>query len=273
MFERFTEKARRTIFFARYEASQYGSPFIDTEHLLLGLLREDRSLAAWFPGQTNVGPTIRAEIERRIPPRERISTSVEVPLTADCKKVLLLAMETAEKFGHRHVGTQHLLIGLLRVEDSLAAQILRARGVKPEPVQEQLPKGPDPIPAGSAIVGPVLALNSFLAGLKWLNSEDLMDFFAKHAEFIDASGKRWNREEMLKHFETLFVPYAKKNATYLIESTLAEKAELFVATVLWKNALLASLQRSWMQRMTVTLIPKGADWEILLVQVTPVRPS
>jgi ClpA/ClpB-like protein len=273
MFERYTEKARRVIFFARYEASQYGSPYIETEHLLLGLLREDRSLATWFPGQTNVEPEIRAEIESRIMRRERISTSVEVPLTADCKRVLHLAAETAERLGHRHVGTEHLLIGILRVEGSLAAQILHARGVKTESFRAQLAVGPSPIYTASVSISPVLALTSFLAGLKWLNSEDLMSFFTKNAEFIDANGKRWNREEIVKHFETLFIPYAKKNATYVVESTLAETREVFVAAVLWKNALLASQQRCWMQRMTVVLIPSEADWEILLVQVTPVQPA
>jgi hypothetical protein len=273
MFERYTEKARRVIFFARYEASQYGSPYIETEHLLLGLLREDRSLVTWFPGKTNVEPEIRAEIESRITRRERISTSVEVPLTADCKRVLHLAAETAEKLGHRHVGTEHLMIGILRVEGSLAAQILHARGVKPEPFQAQAALGPSPIYAASASMSPVLALTSFLAGLKWLNSGELLSFFAKNAEFIDANGKHWNRKEIIKHFETLFIPYAKKNATYVVESTLAETNQLFVATVLWKNALLASQQRSWMQRMTVVLILSQADWEILLVQVTPVLPS
>src|SRR5690349_24993515 len=77
MFERFTEKARRVIFFARYEASQYGSPYIETEHLLLGLLREDRPLAKQFLGDS-YEPSIRSEIERHITARERISTSVEV---------------------------------------------------------------------------------------------------------------------------------------------------------------------------------------------------
>src|SRR5881397_1641271 len=77
VFERYTEKARRVIFFARYEASQYGSPYIETEHLLLGIMREDRALVKQFLGQSNAESEIRAEIEKHIPPRERISTSVE----------------------------------------------------------------------------------------------------------------------------------------------------------------------------------------------------
>jgi ATP-dependent Clp protease ATP-binding subunit ClpA len=80
MFERYTEKARRAIFFARYAASQYGSPYIESEHLLLGLLREDRAPASYIE-------SIRREIESGITIRERISTSVEVPLRQECKRI------------------------------------------------------------------------------------------------------------------------------------------------------------------------------------------
>jgi hypothetical protein len=285
MFELFTENARRVIFFARYEASQYGSPYIETEHMLLGLLREDQALIGRFLGPTNVAAAIRTEIERQITSRERISTSVEVPLSQESKQVLTLAAEESDRLGHRHVGTEHLLVGLLRVEGSLAAKLLRERGLKPGPIGEQLAKAPSPNsksrPRTGAFLtfqsrpttGAFLTLNSFLAGLKWLNSEDLISFFAKNAEFIDASGKRWNREEIGKGFETLLAPYAKKNASYVVEATLAETSELLIANVLWMNALLASEQRAWMHRMSVVLLPETDDWQILLVQVTPVQPA
>jgi hypothetical protein len=83
-----------------------------------------------------------------------------------------------------------------------------------------------------------------------------------------ASGKRWNHQEILKEFETIFAPYAKKNASYVVEATLAETSELFVANVLWKNAILASEQRIWMHRMSVVLLPVTDDWEILLAQAS-----
>jgi len=276
MFERYTEKARRVIFFARYEASQYGSPYIETEHLLLGLLREDRALAKWFPGESSVEPGIRTEIEGQITQRERISTSVEVPLTEECRKVLKLAAEEADRLGHRHVGTEHVLLALFRVERSLAAKLLRKRGLKPEAIREQLAKTPGSVSVRASTEpskGAIATLDSFLAGLKWLSPEDLISFFAKSAEFIDVSGKRWNREEIWRGLETPFAPYAKKNATYVVEGTLAETHELFVATVLWKNAILASEQRAWMHRMSVVLLTGADDWEILLVQVTPIQPS
>src|SRR6266481_4203448 len=276
MFERYTERARRVIFFARYEASQYGSPYIETEHLLLGLLREDRALAKWFPGESIVASGIRTEIEGQTTQRERISTSVDLPLTEECKKALTLAAEESERLARRYIETEHLLLGMLRVEGSLAANLLRKRGLKPEAIREQLAKAPSS--AGLRVSsqpsrGAIATLDSFLAGLKWLNSEELISFFAKNAEFIDASGKRWNREEIWRGFETLFAPYAKKNATYVVEETLAETSELFVANVLWKNALLVSEQRAWMHRMCVVLLSGTGNWEILLAQVTPVQLS
>jgi len=291
MFERYTEKARRVMFFSRYEASQYGSPYIGTEHLLLGLLREDRALVDRFLRKDRVWPEIRGEIERRITPGKRISTTVEIPLSDECKTALDFAVETSERFGHRFVGTEHLLVGILRVEKSLAAQILMARGLEAGPIQEQMEdlrylrdwnstaerKKHTTVfdrtrTRTRAISGASLTLDSFLAGLSRLKSEDLINFFAQNAECIDASGKRWNREEIVRGFDTLFAHYAKKNASYLVEATLVETSDLFVATVLWKNALLASEERVWMHRMSVVLMAEEDGWKALLLQVTGVQP-
>jgi hypothetical protein len=117
-----------------------------------------------------------------------------------------------------------------------------------------------------------LELEGFLDGLKHLKSGDLIDYFATNAELIDLSGQRKTREEIWREFETLFAPYAKKNAGYLIEATLVESNTFFVATVLWKNALLASEERVWMHRMGVVLLLEQAEWKVLLLQVTAVRP-
>ncbi|HEY4776448.1 MAG TPA: Clp protease N-terminal domain-containing protein [Candidatus Acidoferrales bacterium] len=271
MFQRFTEKARRVIFFARYEAGDYGSHYIETEHLLLGLLREDHALLKWFPGEFDVGPKIRAEIEKRITRGERFPTSVEIPLTQECKRVLKLAEETSDRFSHRQIEPVHLLIGLLRVESSIAAQILAARGVKSEPIQEDLAKRSSSEYRSRIRPSALLTVESFLGGLKGRDSGELILHFATNAEVIDASGREWSLEEVAKSFETVFAPYAKRNASYAIEKTLMDTSELFIATVLWNNALLASEQRSWMHRMTVVLFPEGDEWRILLVQATPVQ--
>jgi ATP-dependent Clp protease ATP-binding subunit ClpC len=138
MFERYTEKARRTIFFARYEASQFGSPYIETEHLLLGLLREDKALTHRFlRGHSDI-EEIRRQIDSATMKREKTSTSVDLPLSNEGKRVLAYSAEEAERLSHRHIGTEHLLLGLLREENSFAANILHERGVRISFVREAL---------------------------------------------------------------------------------------------------------------------------------------
>jgi ATP-dependent Clp protease ATP-binding subunit ClpC len=138
MFERYTEKARRVIFFARYEASQFGSPYIETEHLLLGLLREDKALANRFLRSHAAVESIRKQIEGHTAIREKVPTSVDLPLSHECKRVLAYGAEEAERLNHKHIGTEHLLLGLLREEKCFAAEILHERGLRLSTIREEL---------------------------------------------------------------------------------------------------------------------------------------
>jgi ATP-dependent Clp protease ATP-binding subunit ClpC len=142
MFERYTEKARRLIFFARYEASQFGMPYIETEHLLLGLLREDKALTNRFLRSRVSVEAIRKEIEAHTTIREKVSTSVDLPLSKDSKRVLAYAAEEAERLGHKYIGTEHLLLGILREEKCFAATILSERGLKLGDIREELARSP-----------------------------------------------------------------------------------------------------------------------------------
>src|SRR5437762_2267130 len=139
MFERYTEKARRVIFFARYEASQFGAPAIEPEHLLLGLMREDKTLTGrFFPRAQITIESIRREIESRTLLRERIPTSVELPLAPETKRVLAFSHEESDRLQHRHIGTEHLLLGRLREERSMAAQRLFERGLRLNAVRDEI---------------------------------------------------------------------------------------------------------------------------------------
>jgi hypothetical protein len=129
MFERYTEKARRTIFFGRYEASQFGSPYIESEHLLLGLLREDKSLVNRFLKSHAAVESIRKQVGEQTVIREKVSTSVDLPLSNECKRILAYAMEEADNLSHKVIGTGHLFLGVLRENDCFAAKLLRERGV------------------------------------------------------------------------------------------------------------------------------------------------
>jgi ATP-dependent Clp protease ATP-binding subunit ClpC len=129
MFERYTEKARTVIFVARHEACQHGSPYIETEHVLLGLLREDRALTSVVLPAAKTIDAIRKEIEERATLRYKSSTSVDLPLTNEAKRVLAYAAEEADRFEHKHIGSEHLLLGLLREDGAFAAQLLTSQGL------------------------------------------------------------------------------------------------------------------------------------------------
>jgi hypothetical protein len=138
MFERYTERARRVIFFARYEASQFGSTTIETEHFLLGLIREDKNLRNRFLRNHSSNESIRKEIEDRTTIREKFSTAIDLPLSDECKRILAYTAEEAERLNHRHRGTEHLLLGILREEKCMAAQILQQYGLRLNDIREEM---------------------------------------------------------------------------------------------------------------------------------------
>jgi ATP-dependent Clp protease ATP-binding subunit ClpC len=139
MFERYTERARRVLFFARYEASQLGSVSIETEHLLLGLIREGKGLTSRIFSRSHLSlESIRKEIEGRTVFREKVSTSVEIPFSSETKRVLQYAAEEADRLLHNYIGTEHLLLGILREERSVAASILIEKGMRLNTVREDV---------------------------------------------------------------------------------------------------------------------------------------
>lgn len=171
MFERYTERARRVVFFSRYEASQFGSTSIEASHLLLGLIREDKNLTNRFLRDSSSIENIRREIESTIEVRGKISTSIDLPLSAECKRILAYANEEAERLNHRHIGTEHVLLGILREESCVASRILLERGLRLDAIREELARSvpdrqelsidmPDPIAVRPDPIGHRLQLNS-----------------------------------------------------------------------------------------------------------------
>lgn len=128
MFEEYTERARRVLFFARYEASQFGSVTIETEHLLLGLLRERADFLRLFLVDRSV-VDFRKEVESRIKVQDKVSISIDLPLSDECKRILAYAGEESDRLSHAYVGAHHLFLGILREKDCLAATILNSHGV------------------------------------------------------------------------------------------------------------------------------------------------
>lgn len=270
VFERFTEKARRVIFFARYEASQYGSSVIDSEHLLLGLIRENSDLIWRF--LPFVAADIRTEVDKLAPRRDRVSASVEMPLTPYAMKILNCAFDEAERLGHRQIGTEHLLVGMLMVDDSAAARILTARGVQLRAIREELarPVGYIVQPGPSSVAQQ--AVEAFLAVLKDGIAVDLARYFAQDAQVVDANGYLWQGiAQIQQQSEALFTPYSKRGAQCFVESYARGVSDTVIASVLWKGIKMPGQRIDALHRMTVLLgIAEPGVWSIFLLQITPV---
>ena len=133
MFERYTEEARRVIFFARYEASAGASGQIDTAHLLLALLREGGGMMEGLLQPASSIERLRTNVVAAQPgSASGVSTSVDLPLSHDAKRVLAYASEESERLEHRHIDVVHLLLGLLR--DPGTSSVLIAHGLSRENV-------------------------------------------------------------------------------------------------------------------------------------------
>ena len=130
MFNRFTERARKVIILAKEEAKRFNHDYIGTEHILLGLIREGEGVAAAVLQNLDMGlDRIRLEIEKLVQPGPTTVVSGDIPFTPRAKRVIELSMEEARQFGHNYIGTEHLLLGLLREGEGVAAQVLLGLGL------------------------------------------------------------------------------------------------------------------------------------------------
>lgn len=133
MFERYTEKTRRAIFNAREEAQKSGASSIETEHLLLGTVRDDPAILGLFLTSNASEASIRSEIEAHTAKRRE-----DLPLSHESKRVLAYAAEEASRLGRNRIDPEHLLLGMLREERSLAALMLHKRGAQLKRMRKEL---------------------------------------------------------------------------------------------------------------------------------------
>ena len=152
IFDRFTERAKKVLGLARKEAQELNHDYIGTEHLLLGLIREGGGVAANVLRNLGVDiQRIREEISRYVQPGPAMKVMGKLPFTPRVKKVLELSLEEAIELGHNYVGTEHLLLGLIRENDGVAAHVLLDMGLRLDEVREAvLELLGSPPPAGEA---------------------------------------------------------------------------------------------------------------------------
>jgi ATP-dependent Clp protease ATP-binding subunit ClpA len=158
VFERFTDRARRVLVLAQEEARMLNHSFIGTEHILLGLLDEGDGVAAQTLESLDISiEAVRRDVELRVGPGKTAPTGPP-PFTPRAKKVLELALREALQLGHNYIGTEHMLLGLLREGEGVAAQVLLSLGTNLSLVRVQVIElltnytGPDPV--GASVTGP-----------------------------------------------------------------------------------------------------------------------
>jgi len=139
MYERFTDRARKVMQLANQEAQRFNHEYIGTEHILLGLVKEGSGVAANVLRNLDIDlRKIRLEVEKLVQSGPDMVTMGKLPHTPRAKKVIEYSMEEARNLGHNYVGTEHLLLGLLREQEGVAAQVLMNLGLKLEEVREEV---------------------------------------------------------------------------------------------------------------------------------------
>ena len=139
MFDRFTDRARKVMNLAKQEAQRLNHEYIGTEHILLGLIQEGSGVAASVLKNLGIDlKKIRSEIEKIVKGSPTMVTMGSLPFTPRAKKVLELSLEEASQLGHNYIGTEHLLLGLIKENEGIAARVLTNLGVKLEEVREEV---------------------------------------------------------------------------------------------------------------------------------------
>lgn len=181
MFNKFTERARKVILLAKEEAKRFNHDYIGTEHILLGLIREGEGVAAAILASLGLGPDkIRSEIEKLVQPGPPTIVSGDIPFTPKAKKVIELAMDEARELGHNYIGTEHLLLGLIREGEGVASQVLVNLGLGLDKVRAEVmnllgSSVPGYGPAQRVKKGKTPAMDAFGRDLTKFAREDKLD--------------------------------------------------------------------------------------------------
>ncbi|HXW57788.1 MAG TPA: Clp protease N-terminal domain-containing protein [Candidatus Cybelea sp.] len=283
MFERYTEEARRVIFFSRYEAGQYGSRQIHSEHLLLGLLREGHSLAHLVLPNSESRDSIRREIESASQAPERVRT-IEMPLSEESKQILMLAAKESEALGQRFVHPGHILLGILGEENCLAARLLASRGVRLAQVRDKISdhisreEGMNATSRGSWRTGPAErltfqisspgtlgpAVDQFVESWVKRDPKRLAALFTPYGQFWDVRGELWlTPTQVEKGLAAHFASSEPQELSPDIRDVKLVTGEVSVATLVWEPQGESKKHSSAALRMVLVFRDAHPGWLIM----------
>ncbi len=223
MFEKFTDRARKVIHLARQEAERLGHEFIGTEHILLGLVKEGSGVAANVLENLNIDlEKIRIEIEKYVSSSgETLSSNATLPFTPKAKKVLELAMEEARNLEHNYIGTEHLLLGLLREAEGMAAQVLLNLNANLDDVRAEVMDllGVEPVGSDTQTGEPTTQSGD--------SSTPALDSFGRDLTVLASEGKLdpvIGREKEIERLQQILARRSKNNPVLIGEAGVGKTA-------------------------------------------------
>ncbi len=224
MFDRFTERARKVIILAKEEAKRFNHDYIGTEHILLGLIKEGESVAAAVLQNLGLSlDTIRLEVEKLVQFGPSTIVSGDIPFTPKAKKVIELAMDEARRLGHNYIGTEHLLLGLIKEGEGVASHVLMNVGLDLNKVRAEVIKllgssAPGGGGGGTPTVG---------GGAKTKTKTPALDSFGRDLSTLARDGKLdpvVNRENEIERVVQILARRTKNNPVLLGEAGVGKTA-------------------------------------------------
>ncbi|MBI4114996.1 MAG: ATP-dependent Clp protease ATP-binding subunit [Candidatus Omnitrophica bacterium] len=225
MFDRFTERARKVIILAKEEAKRFNHDYIGTEHILLGLIKEGESVAAAVLQNLGLSlDTIRLEVEKLVQFGPSTIVSGDIPFTPKAKKVIELAMDEARRLGHNYIGTEHLLLGLIKEGEGVASHVLMNVGLDLNKVRAEVIKllGSS-APGGGGGTGGTPSVGS----VKGKTKTPALDSFGRDLSQLAREGKLdpvVNRENEIERVIQILARRTKNNPVLLGEAGVGKTA-------------------------------------------------
>jgi hypothetical protein len=235
MFERYTEHARRAIYFAKYEAAHAGSRSIDPEHLALGLLWDSYPLVRYLNSSATTLPGLREKLGVRPNPRKPLSMKDQIPLSTRSKQIIRETALASDDLGQNHIGPEHLMLALLKIKKPLLDKIFPGGQADLDSLRNRIAKVPPPVTNAEAN-GNSVTVASVLESLTAGVDDIFLPYLADELQFMGVNGNlHLGRNAFVKSKKDLLGPFSGKTVTFKVEAEEKKSSGIRICTLLWKE--------------------------------------
>jgi hypothetical protein len=273
MFERYTEHARRAIFFAKYEAGNAGSRSIDPDHLALGLLWDAYPLMKYLNSGAITLPDLREKLGFRSTRKMPFSMKDNVPLSMRSKKILRESAVASDDLGQKHIGPEHLMLALVKVKESFLSKMFPRGHADLNSLRNRVAKVPPPMPKVEAIENSFTVarvLESLAEGVE----DAFLPYLADELQFMGKDGNlHLGRDAFIENRQEILGPLTGKTVTFKVEDEEKKFSGIRLCTLLWKESNKAGKPEEDDLRMTGLFSAGDNGFSVFLIQVSSLSPS